>query len=149
MIFTLDAAVLFYLPRMVGYTHDQLHRTMWAAAIVVAIASAIAILQALLTPSLLGVTPVVGQSGEGVRMGSLVADPNILGTIIGMALPFTIFSLVRTPPGRRRWLILGAALAMGLALVLTYSRGSWIGAAIGLGGRGRSSSTGGPSWPSA
>ena len=134
MIFTLDAAVLFYLPRMVGYTHDQLHRTMWAAAIVVAIASAIAILQALLTPSLLGVTPVVGQSGEGVRMGSLVADPNILGTIIGMALPFTIFSLVRTPPGRRRWLILGAALAMGLALVLTYSRGSWIGAAIGLGG---------------
>ena len=134
MIFTLDAAVLFYLPRMVGYTHHQLHRTMWAAAIVVAIASVIAILQALLTPSLLGITPVVGQSGEGVRMGSLVADPNILGTIIGMALPFTIFSLVRTPPGRRRWLILGAALAMGLALVLTYSRGSWIGAAIGLGG---------------
>jgi O-antigen ligase len=119
---------------MVGYTHDQLHRTMWAAATVVAVASIIAILQALLTPSLLGITPVVGQSGEGVRMGSLVSDPNILGTIIGMALPFTIFSLVRTPPGRRRWLILGAALAMGLALVLTYSRGSWIGAAIGLGG---------------
>jgi O-antigen ligase len=134
LIFTLDAAVLFYLPRMVGFTNDEARRTMWAVAIAVVITSLIGVGQAILTPELLGVTPVTGLSGEGVRFGSLVRDPNILGTLIGLALPFTVFSLVRLPPGRRRWLVGGAVLALLVALLLTYSRGSWLGVALGFGG---------------
>lgn len=133
MLFTLDAAVLFYLPRMVGFSHDERRQAIWAIAIVVTITSLVAIGQAVLSPDLLGITPVTGRSGEGARMGSLVRDPNILGTLIGMTLPFTMFSLVRMPPGRRRWLVAGAALALTLALLLTYSRGSWLGVLVGFG----------------
>ncbi len=134
LIFTLDAAVLFYLPRMVGFTHEQIRLTMWAVAIVVVVTALIGIGQAILSPDLLGVTPVTGRSGEGVRFGSLVRDPNIMGTLIGLALPFTVFSLVRMPPGRNRWLVGGAVLALLVALLLTYSRGSWLGVAVGFGG---------------
>jgi O-antigen ligase len=133
MLFTLDAAILFYLPRMVGYSHEDAQRAMWAIAGVVALTSLLAIGQALLSPDLLGVTPVAGMSGEGVRFGSLVRNPNILGTLIGMALPFTVFALVRLPRGRSRWITLGMALALVLALLLTYSRGSWLGVAVGFG----------------
>ena len=134
LLFTLDAVVLFYLPRLVGYSSDQARTAMWAVAAVVAVTSLLAIGQAVLSPDLLGVTPVTGRSGEGVRLGSLVRDPNILGTLIGMALPFTMFSLVRLSQGRTRWLVRGAALALTIALLLTYSRGSWIGLMLGFGG---------------
>jgi O-antigen ligase len=133
LLFTLDALVLFYLARMVGFDHQERNRAMWVIATVVTVTSCLAIGQAVLSPDLLGVTPVGGRSGEGIRMGSLVRDPNILGALIGMALPFTVFSLVREPAGRRRWLIAGAALALTLALLLTYSRGSWLGVVIGFG----------------
>ncbi|HEX9738525.1 MAG TPA: O-antigen ligase family protein [Candidatus Limnocylindria bacterium] len=134
LLFTLDAAILFYLPRMVGYSHEDAQRAMWAIAGVVALASVLAIGQAVLSPDLLGLTPVTGVSGEGVRVGSLVSDPNILGTLIGMALPLTVFSLVRTPWRSRGWRITFAiAFVLALALLLTYSRGSWIGVAVGFG----------------
>jgi O-antigen ligase len=133
MLFTLDAAILFYLPRMVGYSQEDAQRAMWVIAGVVALTSLLAIGQALLSPDLLGVTPVAGMSGEGIRVGSLVRDPNILGTLIGMALPFTLFSLVRLPRGRSWRITFGMALALVLALLLTYSRGSWLGVAVGFG----------------
>jgi O-antigen ligase len=135
LMFTLDATILFFLPRIVGYTHTQARQTMWAIAGVVALMSVLAIGQTVLAPDLLGVTPVTGVSGEGVRAGSLVSDPNILGTLIGMALPFTMFSLVRTPWRSRTWRItVAVAFVLALALLLTYSRGSWIGVAVGFGG---------------
>jgi O-antigen ligase len=133
LLFTLDAVVLFFLARMVGYSHDERNQAMWVISGVVTVTAVLAIGQAVLSPDLLGVTPVGGRSGEGVRMGSLVRDPNILGTLIGMALPFTLFSLVRQPRGRQWWLIAAAALALTLALLLTYSRGSWLGVAVGFG----------------
>jgi len=133
MLFTLDAAILFYLPRMVGYSQEDAQRGMWAIAGVVALTSLLAIGQAVLSPDLLGVTPVAGMSGEGVRFGSLVRNPNILGTLIGMALPFTLFSLVRMTRDRRWWTTFGMTFALVLALLLTYSRGSWLGVAVGFG----------------
>ena len=46
LIFTLDAAVLFYLPRMVGFSHEQSRQAMWAVAIVVVVTSLIGVGQA-------------------------------------------------------------------------------------------------------
>jgi O-antigen ligase len=134
LLFTLDAVILFFLVRMVGFGHEQRVQAMWVIAGVVTFTAILAIGQAVLSPDLLGVTPVGGRSGEGVRMGSLVRDPNILGTLIGMALPFTLYSVVREARGSRRWwLIVGAAFALTLALLLTYSRGSWLGVIVGFG----------------
>ena len=134
LIFTLDAAVLYYLPRTVGYTSEEMFRTLWTVTAVVIVTAVLAIGQAILSPDLLGVTPVSGRSGEGLRVGSLVQNPNILGTLISMVLPFTMYSLVRSPAGRRRWLIGAGAIVLTLALLLTYSRGSWIGLLVGFGG---------------
>lgn len=133
LMFTLDATILYFLPRMVGYSHAESRQTMWAILGVVALTSTLAVGQAILSPDLLGVTPVTGLSGEGVRFGSLVRDPNILGTLIGMALPFTLFTLVRVRRGRRSWITGGIAFVLVLALLLTYSRGSWLGVAVGFG----------------
>ena len=134
LLFTLDATILFYLARMVGYTHAESRQTMWVIVGLVGLGALLAVGQAVLTPDLLGVTPVEGMSGEGLRVGSLVNDPNILGTLIGMAIPFTMFSLVRMPWRSRGWrLTLGTVFVLALALLLTYSRGSWFGLAAGFG----------------
>jgi O-antigen ligase len=65
-------------------------------------------------------------------VGSLVRNPNILGTLIGVVVPFTVFA-ARRAHGRIRWLGFLAVVALLLALLLTYSRGSWFGVAIGFG----------------
>ncbi len=44
-----------------------------------------------------------------------------------------MYSLVRLPAGRDRWLVAGAAVVLTLALLLTYSRGSWLGVLVGFG----------------
>jgi O-antigen ligase len=131
LLFTLDAAVLFFLPRMEGYTNPEKFSTMKVVAIAVAVTAAVAIGQALLSPDLLGITPVIGRSGEGARVGSLVRDPNILGTLIGIGLPFTVYASVRAQ-GRKRWIGLVVVVVLLLALLLTYSRGSWLGVFIGF-----------------
>jgi O-antigen ligase len=132
LLFTLDAAVLFFLPRMEGYTAPQKFSSMKVLALAVTVTALVAIGQAVLSPDLLGITPVIGRSGEGARVGSLVRDPNILGTLIGVGLPFTVYATTRAR-GRMRWLGMAAVVALLLALLLTYSRGSWFGVLVGFG----------------
>ncbi len=73
LIFTIDAAVLFYLPRMVGFSHEETRRTMWGVALVVVATSVVAIGQAVLSPDLLGVTPVTGHPGRACDSAHLSA----------------------------------------------------------------------------
>jgi len=132
--YTLDAVLLFFLPRLVQYRHADV---VVAVAIFVAAmvaASLVAVAQALLSPTILGLEPpVVGHSGEAERLGSIVRDPNTLGTLLGMAIPFTTFSIVRLRPGAWRLGAAGITFVMTVALLLTYSRGAWLGVALGFG----------------
>lgn len=127
LAYTIDAAVLFYLVRMAGFGHRQVRLTVAAIVAIVAVGAVIAVAQAVLSPSILGLTGVVGRSGEDVRIGSIVRDPNVFGTLIGLALPFSVFAITRMPTRtQRRWAI-GITFLLTLALLLTYSRGSWLG----------------------
>jgi hypothetical protein len=133
LLYTVDAVALFYLCRIVGFDQRQAQLAIGALMGAVALMALIGFLQGLLDPNLLGLSVVTGRSGEAVRVGSIVRDPNVLGTLIGMTLPFALFGTVHLSAPRARWLAGGVALLLVIALLLTYSRGSWLGIVAGLG----------------
>jgi len=132
VVYTLDAAVLFYLVRMAGFDHRQARLAIAVLVGVVLAGAVIAVAQAILSPSILGLTGVVGRSGEDVRIGSIVRDPNIFGSLIGLTLPFSVFAITRLPSRSHRRIAIGVTFLLTLALLLTYSRGSWLGVGGGL-----------------
>ena len=132
LVYTLDAAVLFYLVRMAGFGHRQVRLAITVIVGVVVVGALIAIAQVMLAPGILGLTGIVGRSGEDVRIGSIVRDPNVFGTLIGLTLPFSVFAITRLPTVRQRRMAMAVTFLLTLALFLTYSRGSWLGVGVGF-----------------
>jgi hypothetical protein len=130
LFYTLDAVAIFYLCRLVGFSHRQAVLAVGAVGVAVVLMALISIGQALLAPDILGLDIVKGRSGEPGRIGSLVRNPNALGSLIALVLPFTLFGSIRLPNPRMRWAMAGAALVLAMALLLTYSRGSWLGIVV-------------------
>jgi O-antigen ligase len=133
LFYTFDAVALFYLCRIVGFDRGQAFRAIAAVVLAVAIMALVAFLQALLDPNLLGLSVVTGRSGESVRIGSLVKNPNAFGTLVGLVLPFALFAAVDLRQRRWRAAALGVSLLLATGLLLTYSRGSWLGVVAGTG----------------
>jgi O-antigen ligase len=125
--YTLDALAIFYLCRMVGFTHRQAVIALGAVGVAVVLMAVIGIGQAVLAPNILGLDVVKGRSGEAARIGSIVQNPNALGSLIALILPLTLFGSIRLPTPRMRWAMAAAALVLAMALLLSYSRGSWLG----------------------
>jgi O-antigen ligase len=125
--YTLDAIAIFYLCRLIGFTHRQAVLAVGAVGAAVVLMALIGIGQALLAPDILGLDVVKGRSGEAARIGSIVHNPNALGSLIALILPFTLFGSIRLPTARLRWVMAAAALVLVMALLLSYSRGSWLG----------------------
>lgn len=62
------------------------------------------------------------------RATGLLVDPNVLGVTLAMALPF---AMVGCTGSARRFALQGTAIGLiAAALVLTLSRGAWVGAAV-------------------
>jgi O-antigen ligase len=133
IVFTIDAAALFFLPRLVGFSPRQSIAAMVAIGGVVLIAAMLAIAQALLSPRLLGMRPVRGRFGEEVRLASLFGDPNVFGAFLVVAVPFAVLGAARLPDRRLRWLSGAIAFLLLLALWLSFSRGAWIALILGVG----------------
>jgi O-antigen ligase len=133
VVFTIDAAALYFLPRFIGFSPRQSFAAMGAIGIVVLIAALLAIAQALLSPRLLGMRPVRGRFGEEVRLASLFGDPNVFGTFLVIAVPFAVLGAARLPDRRLRWLSGAIAFVLLLALWLSFSRGAWIALVLGVG----------------
>jgi O-antigen ligase len=70
----------------------------------------------------------------GTRVGSLVlANPNALGNYLAMILPLAVSLAVSGGwTTRVRTLLTGSSLFMGVSIVLTLSRSSWVGMTAGL-----------------
>ncbi|MEB3265329.1 MAG: IctB family putative bicarbonate transporter [Cyanobacteriota bacterium] len=67
-----------------------------------------------------------------IRIYSTLENPNLLGGFLLATLPLAVVALVRWPKPAQRLFAL-ASLVFGLiALVLTYSRGAWMGLVIAL-----------------
>lgn len=66
-------------------------------------------------------------SAEGVwRVRGLYGSPNNLALYLGRVFPLTLAIAVWGRDGLRRWACGLAALIIGVALFLTYSRGAWL-----------------------
>jgi O-antigen ligase len=125
LIFTLDATVLFVLPRLVPFGERQAARAVTALVLVAAAAALLAMGQVIIHPNFLGLESFAGRFSEGQRVSSLLVSPNLLGVLLAMALPFPLLACLQAT-GRRRWLAAGLALLLSLALLYTFSRGAWL-----------------------
>ena len=132
LLFTLDAAVLFYLARMVGF---DVHQAMAGVAALVALlfaAGVIAILQALLRPDVFGLTALIGRFGEAYRLASIFGDPNVFAALISATAPFAVMGAIHASRRRDRWLCLLLVFGLVLPLWLSFSRGGWLGMLTGF-----------------
>jgi putative inorganic carbon (HCO3(-)) transporter len=104
-----------------------------------------ALLAGQLVTSVIGIRQLYGDPGalarwsdanslaEGtIRIYSTLENPNLLGGFLLPTLPLAVVALLRWPGLARRLFAL-ASLVLGLvALVLTYSRGAWMGMVVAL-----------------
>jgi O-antigen ligase len=133
LLFTIDAAALFFLPRLVGFSPRQSIAALCAIGGVVLVAAVLAIAQAVLSPRLLGMRPVPGRFGEEVRLASLFGDPNVFGAFLVAIVPFAVLAAARLPGRRLRWFAGIVAFILLLALWLSFSRGAWVALVLGVG----------------
>ena len=133
LIFTIDAAACFYLPRLVGFSLRDALGAIGAIVAVIAVAAVIALAQALLSPTLFGLSPVAGRFGEVYRLASIFGDPNVFGAFLIAAVPFLLLAATRLSSRRLRWAAGAIAFIVMLALWLSFSRGSWVALIVGGG----------------
>ncbi|MEO6579511.1 MAG: hypothetical protein ABIO99_11530, partial [Candidatus Limnocylindria bacterium] len=121
LFFTIDAVVLFFLSRMVGFTLRQALMAVGAIVGVVSLAALVALAQGLLSPYILGLAPVHGNFGEVYRLGSAFRDPNVFGALLVTSTPFVLLAATSLPSRQYRRLSLILAFLLLLALWLTFS----------------------------
>ena len=69
---------------------------------------------------------------QGVsRVFGVYQHPNNLALYLGRVLPFAACIALFLPRGWRKTLYLAACAPLGITLLLTYSRGAWVGVALG------------------
>lgn len=131
-LFTIDAVALFFLPRIVGF--PPRHAAIAAAAFVAVagIAAVLAIAQITLAPTIFGMEVSRGRFSEGNRVTAFFdGNPNMLGAVLAMAIPFPAFA-ARHLGSRWRVLAMVLLVVLALALFYTFSRGAWLGLAISM-----------------
>ena len=134
ILVTVDAFAVFVLARAVPYT-ERVGGIAAAGFVGLALVAAVLALgQVVLAPDILGLITFSGRFEEGLRPGAFfIAQPNMLGAVLGMAIPFAAFSAAEAGIDRRRRIVSMAALfVLSLALVYTFSRGTWLALAIAL-----------------
>ena len=130
--FTVDAAALFVLPRMARFGIRDLEG---AISLFLGLATAAAVLalgQVILHPDLFGLHTVGGAFGEGLRVASFLGNPNMLATVLGMAVPFAAIRTARagvSPGGALGALV---TLVLVMAMLYAFSRGTWLALGIGM-----------------
>jgi putative inorganic carbon (hco3(-)) transporter len=132
VLFTIDAAALFYLVRMVGFNLRQALLAAGALVGLLVAASVIGLLQAILDPKIFGLTALFGRFGETYRIASIFGDPNVFSALLSMGLPFVAMTAVRAPLQRDRRIAFALLLVLSVALWLTFSRGGWLGMLAGF-----------------
>jgi O-antigen ligase len=124
IVFTVDAAALFVLARMVPFDVRQAGYVIAACSGLVTIAAVLALGQVIIHPDLLGLESFAGRFGEGARVTGFLLNPNMLGTALAMVLPFPVMFGLRRH-GTARLTAWALALLLSLALLHTFSRGAW------------------------
>jgi O-antigen ligase len=133
LVFTLDATVLFFLPRLAGFTLRQSLGAVGALVAIVFASALLAVAQAILSPTILGLEPVRGRFGELHRLASIFGDPNVFGAFLVASAPFVLLMATHLPTHRLRRFAGVVAFFLILALWVSFSRGAWIAIVLGVG----------------
>lgn len=80
-----------------------------------------------------GLDPVPWSTGFGGRASAFFGNPNFLGGHLALLLPLSLALALdrRSEAARWRWMPWAFVALLGAALLLTQTRGAWIGAAVG------------------
>lgn len=78
-----------------------------------------------------GLDPLPRATGFGDRVVSFLDNPNHLGAFEGMVLPLALAAFFRAPEPRDRALLLGLVAAIYAGLLLSATRGAWVGTVAG------------------
>jgi putative inorganic carbon (HCO3(-)) transporter len=99
------------------------------------LAAALAIVQSLVEGAMIGgATEETARTfGGSLRATSTFGNAATLGAFLAMLAPLALHELLRAKAAADRLLAGNACAVMGVALVLTYSRAAWLGAALGAG----------------
>lgn len=133
IVMTVDAMAVFFVWLALQPPPGVGSRAIGSIVAAGAVIGLFGIAQVLLTPSLFGFDRFALLPGDVGRITSFLGNPNLLASVFGFMLPFPLYALVRLPDRRRQVLAGAVALILLVALALTFSRGSWIAAAAGIG----------------
>jgi putative inorganic carbon (hco3(-)) transporter len=128
-IFVMGASVYLVTSQTIR-SPEEAHRVLWAAAVAVAITALYAVVAGFVG-SLSDVQ--ADEGGEAyARFAGIFGHPNVLGGFLALAIPSMVALVASEGVWWRRLsgcLLVIAAMA---GLVLTYSRGAWLGGGVGL-----------------
>jgi O-antigen ligase len=127
--FTIEAAVLFALARMIGFDAGQARLAGIGFMVMALVLAFLALAQVLLAADFAGLQSFTGRFSEGHRVAAFLVNPNMLGAVLALAIPVPLLAAVRAR-GRRRLLYGAAVFVLTLALLYTFSRGAWLGLAL-------------------
>jgi O-antigen ligase len=133
IVMTIDAMVIFFLWIALEPSPRDNARAITAVVASIALVAAFGIAQVVLAPSILGFERVASRSEDIGRITSFVGNPNLMAPILGLAIPFPLFALLRLERRGYRVAALLIFLMLVVALILTVSRGTWLAALIGVG----------------
>ena len=73
------------------------------------------------------------EGARSVRVFSVVGSPNILGSLLVLIIPITLARVLQSQVTKKQRIFDIALLAsMGICLILTLSRGAWLGMAVAM-----------------
>jgi O-antigen ligase len=133
IVMTIDAMAIFFVWIALRPSVEVAGRAIGAMVAAGAAVALFGIGQVLLAPSLLGFERFSPRPEDVGSITSFLGNPNLLAPVLGFLLPFPIYAALRLAGPRRRALAAGVALVLLLALLLTFSRGSWLAALAGIG----------------
>lgn len=72
------------------------------------------------------------EQGVRTRAFSIVGSPNILGSLMTLLIPLSLSFVYAEKKIFKKFIFTGITLAMTLCLVVTFSRGAWVGLAVAV-----------------
>ena len=131
IVMTVDALAIYVLARIVRVDERGAGAAVAGIVLTIVAVALFGIAQVVVAPTLFGFSSFTGRFGEGVRITSMVGNPNMLATTLGIAIPFALYGSRHLARPRWRWGARACLFVLVLALLLTFSRGGWL--AVGLG----------------
>ena len=149
MIFKLELAILFFFVCVALTTSDSWRRLLIRSVVVIGACEALIALVLFVSPRELALRALVRLGPLGYPTDSTVLrylpdtdrlraigtaiDPNVLGALLMIVGIIALTQLLASEPVLpRRWLVIAAVVVLP-ALLVTFSRSSWLGLAAGVG----------------